>query len=69
MSSWPPSLGVGAHPRCPDPQHRRAHFKTVWTGKGSTIPKTVFIAPYWTHLERLGDTGVNTVRKVPRVAS
>jgi hypothetical protein len=47
-----------------DPQHRRAHFKTVWTGKGSMTPKLVFIAPYWTHLEKLGKSGVNTVHGV-----
>lgn len=47
-----------------EPQHRRAHFKTVWTGAGSMVPKTVFIAPYWTHLEKLGSEGVNTARNV-----
>lgn len=47
-----------------EPQHRRAHFKTVWTGEGSLVPKTVFISPYWTHLEKLGTQGVNTARPV-----
>ena len=52
------------HGREQEPQHRRAHFKTVWTGPGSLIPKTVFISPYWTHLEKLGTEGVNTARNV-----
>lgn len=47
-----------------DPQHRRAHFKTVWTGPGKTIPKTAFVSAYWTHRERLGEQGVNTLRRV-----
>lgn len=47
-----------------DPQHRRAHFKTVWTGPGRSIPKTAFVSAYWTHRERLGTQGVNTLHRV-----
>ena len=46
------------------PQHRKAHFRTVWTGSGSKIPKTVFIHPYWTKRDELGDFAVTTVRRV-----
>jgi hypothetical protein len=48
-----------------DPQHRRAHLKVVWTGKGRTVPKLTLVSPYWTHTEKLGVQGVNTVHSVP----
>lgn len=47
-----------------DPQHRKAHIKTVWTGPGRTIPRTAFVGPYWTHLEKLANYHVRTVRGV-----
>jgi hypothetical protein len=48
-----------------DPQHRRAHLKVVWTGKGRSVPKLVLVTAYWTHVERLGEQGVNVVHRVP----
>jgi hypothetical protein len=46
------------------PHQRRAHFKTVWTGPGRTVPKTVFIAPYWVHKEYMHLVDTKTVRAV-----
>lgn len=46
------------------PHQRRAHFKTVWTGPGRSIPKTVFIAPYWVHKELMHLVDTKTVRAV-----
>jgi hypothetical protein len=46
------------------PHQRRAHFKTVWTGQGRAVPKTVFIAPYWVHKELMHLVDTKTVRPV-----
>jgi len=46
------------------PHQRRAHFKTVWTGRGRTVPKTVFIAPYWVHKDQMHLVDTKTVRAV-----
>ena len=53
--------GVGQGQR---PHQRCAHFKTVWTGKGRSIPKTVLIAPYWVHRDQLGMVETKTIRAV-----
>jgi hypothetical protein len=62
-----------------DPQHRRSHFKMQWYGPrdrercntvhgscscGGQHAQLIFVSAYWTHVERLGDQGVNTARKV-----
>lgn len=50
------------------PHQRRAHFKTVWTGKGRKTPKTAFISPYWVHKEMLAlgdETLGRTIHPVP----
>lgn len=53
------------HPgRTLPPHQRRAHFKTVWTGEGRSVPKTVFIAPYWVHKELMHLVDTKTVRAV-----
>ena len=48
-----------------DPQHRRGHFKMQPCGKGRLERKLIYVSPYWTHVERLGEEGVNTARNVP----
>lgn len=66
-----------------DPQHRKCHFRMQWYGPRTaeacqqmrgTCPcdgrhrEWIFIAPYWTHKERLGEVGMNTLRRVPQSA-
>jgi hypothetical protein len=55
----PDHSGVG---RPQGPQHRRGHFKTVWTGKGKTHAVVRFIAPYITKKE-LFHLAPNTVHR------
>lgn len=64
-----------------DPQHRKAHFKMQWYGPREHARcekmrglcycdgqhrELIFVQAYWTHLERLGEEGMNTARRVPR---
>jgi hypothetical protein len=63
-----------------DPQHRKCHFRMQWYGprnahacellRGCSCDgrhrEWIFIAPYWTHRERLGMAGINMVRRVPK---
>lgn len=70
------STGRGGQQR---PCHRKCHFRMQWYGpvgapKCSKMRGTcrckgrhrewIFIAPYWTHRELLGESGDNTVRRV-----
>lgn len=48
MRKYAEHQGVG---RTQGPQHRRGHFRTVWTGKGRKTAVVRFIAPYVTHKE------------------
>lgn len=48
-----------------DPQHRRAHFKMQPYGPRNSLRKLVFVSAYWTHVERLGEAGINIARAVP----
>lgn len=47
-----------------DPEHRKAHFKMQPYGPGRALRRLTFIAPYWTHREKLGLVGTNTARRV-----
>lgn len=64
-----------------DPQHRKAHFKMQWYGPRDSWrcerlrglcncdgqhKELILVQAYWTHKERLGEEGMNTVRRVPR---
>ncbi|GAA2679954.1 MULTISPECIES: hypothetical protein [Actinosynnema] len=54
-----PTSGTGP---AQSPQHRRCHFKTVWTGPGREVPDVAFVLPYWTHRELLDtDTAITVI--------
>ena len=63
----PSQMGNLQHQR--DPEHRRGHFKMQPHGPRNTLRKLIWVSPYWTHTERLGQSGVNTIRQVPRVGA
>ncbi len=48
-----------------DPQHRRGHFKMQPYGPRNSLRRWTYVSPYWTHLERLGEAGMNVARSVP----
>jgi hypothetical protein len=48
-----------------DPQHRKAHFKMQPYGPRNSLRKLILVGAYWTHVERLGEMGMNTAHAVP----
>ncbi len=52
-----------------DPEHRRSHFKMQPYGPRNSLRKLIFINAYWTHVERLGEMGMNTSHRVPTTGS
>ena len=50
-----------------DPQHRRGHFKMQPYGPQRALRRLIYVSPYWTKVEQLGQAGMNTARAVPRV--
>ena len=59
---------AGGPARQQRPHQRRCHFALRWTGPGRTVPRTVFIAPFWVHPELLGLDASTTLNpaKPPR---
>lgn len=47
-----------------DPEHRRGHFKMQPYGPNNSLRRLTYISPYWTHRERMGLQGMNTLRRV-----
>lgn len=57
----PTAAGSGTG-RTHPPRQRACHFKVVWTKAGRTVPRTVFVLPYWIHKDQLGlDTTLSTL--------
>lgn len=47
------------------PQHRVGHMKTVWVGPGRTKSESIWVDPYWTKLDQLGEDEEPVTQVVP----
>lgn len=47
------------------PQHRVGHMRTVWVGPGRQKDESVWIDPYWTKLDQLGEDQEPVTQVVP----
>lgn len=47
------------------PQHRAGHMRTVWVGPGRKKNEVIWVDPYWTKLDMLGEDGEPVTQVVP----